>query len=203
MLASPPVRGRGLKHLREVGRVDAIESPPVGGRGAPPGGRGLPAVLRELHAHEIHASQRRDFRVGIVRMPPVVVRPFLWPLAIEARYSPGACGRLSYHSVRRRINLVVQGCQLAGHFLAACCVGQQGHYDDPQITERARLNRPSAPCSCWSISRRARRVYTPTRCALSAPVRIARPTVALALPSSRPTRPAASATGMESQDELQ
>ena len=67
----------------------------------------------------------------------------------------------------------------------------------PWITERARLNRPSASCSCWSISRRARRVNSPTRCAFSAPVRTARPTVAhllfqaLDLPgqSSRPARP--------------
>ena len=60
------------------------------------------------------------------------------------------------------------------------------------IMERVLLNLPSASCSCRSISRRAwsaRRTASPTRCAFADPVRIARPTVALVLPSSRPAFP--------------
>ena len=60
------------------------------------------------------------------------------------------------------------------------------------IMERVRLNLPSASCSCRSISRRAwsaRRTASPTWCAFADPVRIARPTVALVLPSSRPAFP--------------
>ena len=44
-----------LSHI-DRGELARIHFCLAGGRGAPPGGRGLPAVPRELHAQEIRAS---------------------------------------------------------------------------------------------------------------------------------------------------